>query len=131
MTAPIAPNDSTNTRTAANTDSVWPRPNRRSARTSGAINRLRMNARAIGTNTSRAKYKSANNVAVAMIPSARLAIAGADGSRAGESVDDMPYFDTETGSSDELTATNTQHWALSARETRCGPDHQKPPVGCG
>ena len=34
------------------------------ARTSGATNRLRMNARVTGTSTSRAKYSSASNVAV-------------------------------------------------------------------
>src|SRR5258707_298564 len=101
MTAAIAPNTSANTSTAASTDSVCPNLRRRSARTSGAINRLRIKARVTGTSTSRAKYSSASTVAVAMIPNARSRIGVAGGSRAGGSADTMPYFDTETGSSDE------------------------------
>jgi hypothetical protein len=31
----------------------------------------------------------------------------------------MPYFDTDSGSSDALTATKTQHFAFSANDTRC------------
>ncbi len=78
MTPATAANDNASTSTAASTDSVWPRPRRRSTRTSGAINRLRMIARVMGTNTSRAKYSSANTEAVAMIPRARSRFASGE-----------------------------------------------------
>jgi len=64
----------------------------RSVRTSGAINKLNMIARVIGTNTSRAKYSSANIVAVAIIPKARSRIASGAGPGADETGDAMRYI---------------------------------------
>lgn len=75
ITPATAANENASTSTAASTDQVWPNPSRLNARTSGAINRLKMTASVIGTSTPRAKYSSASTVAVAvavvMIPSAR------------------------------------------------------------
>src|ERR1700722_2805775 len=64
---------------------------RRNTRTKGAISRLRMTARVIGTKTSRAKYKNASTVAVAIIPRARSRI-GSDGSGADVVGDAMRYI---------------------------------------
>jgi len=98
ITPATAPKVSASTITAASTDSVCPSPMRRNARTSGRrINRLSMNAKVIGTSTSRAKYNSARNAAVAMIPNARSRTADAGG-KAGAS-DAMRHFGTEAGSS--------------------------------
>jgi hypothetical protein len=66
---------------------------RRNARTIGAINRLKMNARVIGTKTSRAKYSSAKTAAVAIIPTARSRICGV-GRTAVASGDAMGHFGT-------------------------------------
>ncbi len=71
MTPATAAKENAITTTAASTDPVWPSPIRRSARTNGAINRLRMTARVMGTSTPRAKYSRASTVAVVMIPRAR------------------------------------------------------------
>ena len=102
---------------------------RRKPRTSGAINRLSMNARVIGTSTSRAKYSNANNVAVDMIPNALSRIGALGGTVV--SAGAMPHFGTEPGSSAALTATKTQHLTLSANDARFDPDHQEPPLGRG
>jgi len=82
MTPATAANEKPSTSTAASTDRMCPKPMRRSTRTSGAINRLRMTAKVIGTKTSLPKYSSANSVAVAIIPRARSRLGSGNGSGA-------------------------------------------------
>ena len=92
MTPATAANKKANTTTAASTDQVCPRPMCRSARTKGAINRLKITASVMGTSTSRAKYSNASTVAVAMIPRARSRIASGGGSGKEEAGDAMRYI---------------------------------------
>ncbi len=129
ITAAMAPTDSASTITAASTERVCPSPMRRNARTSGAINKLKIKARVIGTSTSRAKYNSASKVAVAMIPNARSRVDTLGGTAGASEV--MRHFGTEAGSSAALTATKMQHLTLSANVARLEPDHHEPPVGRG
>jgi hypothetical protein len=91
MTPATAAKEKANTSTAASTDRVCPRPMRRNTRTNGAINRLKMTAKVIGTSTSRAKYSNANSVAVAIIPKARSRLTNGKGSGA-ESGGSMRYI---------------------------------------
>src|ERR1700733_7107765 len=92
MTPATAANESASTRTAASTERVWPRPRRRSNRTRGAISKLKIMARVMGTNTPRAKYSRASTDTVAMIPKARSRFASGDGSGTGEAGESMRYI---------------------------------------
>jgi hypothetical protein len=97
MTPATAANDSANTSTAANTERVCPRPRRRSVRTRGAINKLKIMARVIGTNTPRATYSMANTDAVAMTPKARSRFASGKGPGTEGAGDSMRYILTLPG----------------------------------